>query len=113
MRTRLRTMIFGAALVAASATAFGTYNANLSGIVTAVATYTDSDHVLFRLDNQPASHPACNANYFVIPAETPSDRRKAILSRLLLAKATGEPITVGYDGTGACSSGYIQAYRVG
>lgn len=96
-----------------STNAFGVYNANTSGIVTMVITYTDSDQILFRLENQPSSHPACNANYFSVPAETPADRRKAMLARLLLAKATGETINVGFDGTGACSSGYIQAHRVG
>jgi hypothetical protein len=103
----LATVSFG------STSTFATYNANMSGVVTDVLTYTDADYVFFRLDNQPASHPACNPNFFVLSASLPAERRKQILVRLLVAKTSGESINVGYDNTGDCTDGYIHVHRVG
>lgn len=97
----------------ASSSARAAYNANTSGVVISVVTYTDADYILFRLSNQPASHPSCNSNFFAISSTVSADRRKNMLARLLLAKATGEPIDIGYDNTSDCADGYIHVYRVG
>jgi hypothetical protein len=89
------------------------YNANMTGVVVDVLTYTEGTQIYFRLDNQPASHPACNAVYFSIDQAVPSENRKALLARLLLAMANGNPTNVGFDNSGNCSHGYIRAHRVG
>jgi hypothetical protein len=36
-----------------------------------------------------------------------------MLARLLLAKASGEVLNLGYDATGDCAEGYIRVHRVG
>lgn len=110
---KLFSTALGLALVLAEPFAHAAYNANMSGTVTSVVTYTEADYILFRLDNQPSSHPTCNPNYCIIAAVVSADRRKAILSRLLLAKASGEVINIGHDNASECSSGYIQVSRVG
>ncbi|WP_370979954.1 hypothetical protein [Agaribacterium sp. ZY112] len=89
------------------------YNANIVGKVTHVLTYTYTNHILIRLENQPSSHPACQTDYFSIDASTPDATRQQVLSRLLLAYASGEPINIGYDAEGGCSHGRMKVYRVG
>jgi hypothetical protein len=100
-----------AILLAIPATA--DYNENIDGVVTDILLYEYDDKIYFRLQNQPTTHPACNPAYFAIDAATPADRRKMMLSRLLLAKATKEPMNVGYDKAGNCSHSYIRVHRVG
>jgi hypothetical protein len=89
------------------------YNANMTGVVTDVLLYTDAHQVLFRLNNQPAAHPLCTPTYFAVGSDVDPTRRKVLLARLLLAKATGEQINIGYDKDGLCANGYIRAHRVG
>lgn len=89
------------------------YNANLAGVVVDVVVYSDSDLVLFKLNSQPTTHPLCTPAYFAVGTDVDPTRRKVLLARLLLAKATGEPTNVGYDKDGACANGYIRAHRVG
>jgi hypothetical protein len=111
MRKSLCLAIAGIALTAVSNAG---YDANMSGTLVSVLTYTHTDSVYFRLVNQPGAHPFCNPNYFVIGPEVSGDRRKALLARLLTAYATGESVNVGYDSTSSdCSDGYIRPYRVG
>jgi hypothetical protein len=78
-----------------------------------VFVYSDTDELYFQLSNQPPSHPACNPVLFSIDPSTPAERRKLLLSRLLLAKASQETITIGFDDQGNCSNGYIRVHRVG
>jgi hypothetical protein len=89
------------------------YNENMQGVVADVVLYAYDDKIYFRLENQPTTHPACNPAYFAIDTATPADRRKMMLARLLLAKATKEPMNVGFDKDGDCSHTYIRAHRVG
>ena len=89
------------------------YNANISGVVTQVLTYTGSDQILFRLNNQPSSHPQCNVDFFSIDPSLPADRRSVVLSRLLIAYSSGKPVNIGYDSEGDCSHGRIRVHRVG
>src|SRR5215471_13902423 len=57
------------------------YNANMSGVVTFVATYMEGDAIYIRLNNQPSSHPGCDPTYFVIPADIAQNRRNQALAR--------------------------------
>jgi hypothetical protein len=103
-------------LAAAAALAFPAvagYDENMQGVVADVVLYAYDDKIYFRLENQPTTHPECNPAYFAIDTATPADRRKMMLARLLLAKATKEPMNVGFDKTGDCSHTYIRAHRVG
>lgn len=89
------------------------YNANMQGIVKNVLVYTDGDYILFRLENQPSSHPACKTAYFTISAAIPHERRQMLLSRLLSAYAMKEKVNIGYDKEGDCAGGRIRVHRVG
>jgi hypothetical protein len=98
-----------------AATAHATYNSNLAGTVTSIATYTNG-MVLFSLANQPTSNGSCNAtNFEVDVSDTVSDAAfNRMYARLAEAYALGETVNVGYDNTGSCAiSGYIQVYRIG
>lgn len=104
--------------IAASATltsfnAGAVHNANMVGVLASVITYTDGDYIYFQLDNQPSTHPTCSPAYFVIPTDVTADRRKALLARLMMAKAMGEVINIGFDNAGDCAHGYIRVHRVG
>ena len=103
----------GASALLASFSANAVYNANMTGVVIAVITYTDGDYIYFQLNNQPSTHPSCNPGYFVITADVPADRRKALLAQLMLAKTTGATTQIGYDNAGDCANGYIRVHRVG
>lgn len=89
------------------------YNANMTGKITGVFVYTDSDSIYFTLDNQPASHPVCNPQYFVLDPSLPAARLDRLYSRALTAKTTGESINIGYDATTECTDGYIKVHRIG
>lgn len=89
------------------------YNANMTGKITQVLTYTDGDHIYFTLDNQPTSHPTCNPNFFVIDASLPAPRMDRLFARALTAKTAGEAINIGYDATTECQDGYIKVHRIG
>lgn len=99
--------------VSGSRDARAVYNANMSGVLSAVATYADGDYIYLSLQNQPTSHPACNPGYFVLAETIPENRRNALLARLLTAYAAGETVNIGYDNAGDCAHGYIRAHRVG
>lgn len=113
MRWRAFVLASAISLFSLPQTTNAVYNANIVGRVTDVLVYTDYDFVLFRLDNQPAVHPLCNVNYFALSSDMDPGRRKSLLARLLLAKATGEPTNIGYDKEGACANTYIRVHRVG
>jgi hypothetical protein len=93
--------------------ALANYDANLTSLVTEVLVYSDSNVILFRLAQQPASHPACIPTYFALDSLIPEPRLSRLYARLLSAKSTGEPVNIGYDKTGDCSHSYIRAHRVG
>lgn len=109
----MRRLALGFLLAVVSSSSNAVYNANMSGVVAWVATYAESDSIYFALTNQPSSHPGCASHYFVITGATTADRRKAMLSNLLIARTTREPITIGYDDTGDCAEGFIRVHRVG
>jgi hypothetical protein len=94
-------------------TANAVYNANMFGQLDSISVYADGDSIYFHVINQPTTHPGCNPAYFVIDETISSDRRKAMLSRLYLARATQENLYIGYDNLGNCADGYIRVHRVG
>jgi len=111
---RLRSWFFGVlagSLIAGSV--FAGYDANTGGVVTDVLVYTDSNVILFKLANQPASHPACTAGFFALDSAISEQRLSRLYARLLSAKASGEAVNIGYDSVGNCAHGYIRAHRVG
>lgn len=97
--------------VFAAGTGHAAYNSNISGVITAVTTYTDVDDIYFTMSTQPSTHASCNPSYFVISSDVPLERRKQLLATLLAAKASGDSILVGYDGVGSCAYGYIRVHR--
>jgi hypothetical protein len=112
---KLPLRVFLVSLAIACMPAHATYNANLSGNVVDVMTYTNGE-LLFILSNQPTSNGSCNAAYFELDesATTDSAAFNRMYARLLEAYATGTPVNVGYDDAGNCASGgAIQVYRIG
>ena len=96
-----------------SASALATYNANGSFVITGVLTYPESDTIYLQV-SAPPTHPVCSNAFFALGGSIPAERRKIIMARVLLAKATGEVVNIGYDATGGCiDGGYIQVHRVG
>jgi hypothetical protein len=90
------------------------YNANISGKVDKILTYSYTDRVLIRLKNQPTSHPECNSSYFSIGHDVSAENRKSMLARAMLSYSQGTSLNIGYDKNGGCSPhSYIKVYRVG
>ena len=96
-----------------SSLSMATYNANMSGVLTDVITYTDADYIYLKLDNQPTSHPNCNPSFFVIATDVSLQMKQMLLSRLLTAYALNESVKIGFDNAGNCAHGYIRVHRVG
>ena len=86
----MRSILIIVLFMAVSSAALAAYNANMQGKLAMVMVYTDGDYIYMKLENQPASHPSCNASYFVTPSTVPLERRKMLLARLMLAYSTGE-----------------------
>lgn len=83
-------ILLTALLTLLSATSFAAYNSNIRGELDGVYAYTDSDAIYLHFKDQPTSHPACKPSYFVIPGDIPLERRKMLLSRLMMAFASKE-----------------------
>lgn len=88
------------------------YNSNIQGVIASVRVY-DTGRVLIRLEIQPSAHPVCNPNYFAIPSTLDTEIRAMLLSRALVAKASGETINLGYDNLDECAHGYIRIHTIG
>lgn len=108
----VRKLLIGTLAALAPVAAFAAYNANGGFVISGVLTYAETDSI-YVLVAAPPAHSGCSNAHFVISGAIPADRRKAMLARLLLAKATGEVLNLGYDGTGDCAEGYIRVHRVG
>ena len=91
------------------------YDANFQGKITNVLTYTHTDVIYIKVEGQPTSHPICTRfDLMVIDKSMPADRRQIMMSRILLAYATGNPVNIGYDSKDECLDGSrIKVYRVG
>ena len=94
----------------------GSYNANWSGTVTSLNTYSYNDQIIFSLSSMPSlpSGTCSTAAFAISTGDTDAESRNRMYATLLSAYLTGQSITVGYDNTGAsCSETYVLAYRVG
>lgn len=109
----MRAAILLCILSLASMGASAQYNANMTGVIKNLITYTDGDWIYLRLENQPATHSKCNPSYFVIANDVPEPRRQVLLSRLMLAYASKESVNIGFDNSVDCAHGYIRIHRVG
>jgi hypothetical protein len=111
-------LILAISLAPKSATA--TYNANITGTVTWVSTYT-SGAMLLILSDQPSSNGTCNPAFFeldpptVAGADVVNDAAfNRMYARALTSYTTGNSVNIGYDNSGTCGvSGYIRIYRIG
>lgn len=104
--------IYLALVLCFSNKSYAGYNANMSGEVSHVMTYS-SGLVLFRLSNQPDSHPECKASYFAIATDVNSEAVQRMYSRLLIAFTTKQKVNIGFDNLSSCGNGYIRVHRVG
>jgi hypothetical protein len=94
----------------------GGYNANWTGTVTGVSTYSYNDQIVFSLNSMPSQPPGtCITTFFAIDINsTDTESRNRMYATLLSAFLTGQTISIGYDSTGAsCTGSFIQAFRVG
>lgn len=103
-----RAAIVFLAAITAGGPARAEYNSNIVGVIINVLTY-DGGHFLFTLSAMP---PGPCANYFIVPGDIPVDGRQMLLSRALVAKASGEEINLGFDNK-ACVNGWFRVHRVG
>jgi tRNA A37 threonylcarbamoyltransferase TsaD len=103
-----------AMLLAIPLIASANYDANFTGTITQVLTYTHSDEILITVSGQPTSHPICTSfDHMAIDTAIPSERRQVVLSRILLAYASGTPVNIGYDSKDECIGSRVKIYRVG
>ena len=77
-----------------------------------ILTY-QSGLILFKLDNQPSTHPECSPTYFAIATDVSDTAVNRMLSRLLTAYTTKSTVNIGFDNESDCGNGYIRAHRVG
>lgn len=99
-------------LIGMAGSARAGYNDNMAGVVSYLFTYPDGV-ILFKLNNQPTSHPVCNPAYFAISTDVADVAANRMFSRLLAAYKTGETINIGFDNAGGCANSYIRVHRVG
>jgi hypothetical protein len=93
---------------------FAGYDANFSGKITNVLTYTGSTQILIRVEGQPTSHPTCTTlDFLSIAPDISTESRNLVMSRILSAYATGEKVNIGYDKTAGCVGSRIRVHRVG
>ena len=88
------------------------YDSNIGGRISSVLTYQDGS-LLFKLENQPTTHPSCQTDYFAIDSAGDSGAINRMYARVLLAYQSGNSITIGYDGQGDCVNNRMRVYRVG
>jgi len=106
-------ILLGVALTFSNLT-FAGYDANFSGNITSVLTYTGSTQILIRVEGQPTSHPTCSRlDYLSIARDISAESRSLVMSRILSAYATGEKVNIGYDKTSDCVDSRIRVHRVG
>jgi len=113
MVNQMRVMLFVGLIMLLIDIADADYDANTIGVVTKVLTYTSNGRIYFAIDNQPTSHAQCNPTFFAVDSAIEADVRGQLLSRLLVAYATGEAVNIGYDSAGDCAHSYIRVHRIG
>lgn len=101
-----------AATAAGPVSAQNSYNANISGRVVEVLTYTEDATVLFTIDPMPTS-PQCGDRYFRISRNLPLEMRQQVFSRLMAAYMNREVVNIGYDNQTCSPEGSFKVFRVG
>jgi hypothetical protein len=87
-----------------------TVNANSAWIgvtakVETILLYDSSDSILVILDSPGAAVAECSNNQtFAINGTLPADRRNQMLSALMMAKASGQSVTIMFNDVGGCVS---------
>ncbi|EHK5111974.1 hypothetical protein I2702_004795 [Vibrio parahaemolyticus] len=104
--------LFLCLLMVFSSPAWAGYDKNIEGNITHIFTYP-SGLVLFKLANQPTSHPTCNPRYFAIGSDLKEAAANRMFSRLLTLHTSKTPAYVGYDSQGNCADKYIRVHNVG
>lgn len=93
------------------------YNANFSGKITHVLTYTSSSTILLRIESMPGSdsESTCSQfDYMQLDPNISEENKQYVFARILTAYASGEVVNIGYDKIGSCTStGRMTIYRVG
>lgn len=91
------------------------YNSNFLTQLEGVYVYSDMNHIYIKTSTPAplSANSTCSNKYIVVDGEISSDRRNAILSRLLLAYASKETINIGYDNAANCVGSYVRLYRAG
>jgi len=111
---KMKNIVIGLIISALPAATLANYDSNFVGKITEVLTYTHSNELLIRVEGQPNSHPICtNFDFIAIDPSIPAERRQVVLSRILLAYASGKPVNIGYDSKDECVGSRIKIYRVG
>ena len=88
------------------------FNANISGTIVYLNTY-DNDIILFKLTTMPTTGCPMNDYFSISPVTVPSqESRNRFFTVLLLAKATGTPVNVGYDSGATCDNGRPHVYEI-
>ena len=87
-----------------------TVNANaawigVTGKVTTILLYDSTDSILVVLDSPGTVVAECSNNQtFAINGTLPADRRNQMLSALMMAKASGQSVTIMFNDVGGCVS---------
>jgi len=105
-------ILLGIILLIASISASAGYDKNLEGTITHIYTYP-TGLVLFKLSNQPSSHPGCNPVYFAIATDVAESAANRMYSRLLTLHTTKTKAYIGYDSQGSCGNSYIRVHNIG
>ena len=105
-------ILVGVIFLITSVSVFSGYDKNIEGEITHIYTYP-SGLVLFKLSNQPSSHPGCNPVYFAIASDVAESAADRMYSRLLTLHTTKIKAYIGFDSQGNCGNGYIRVHNVG
>jgi hypothetical protein len=84
----------------------------ISGEIKALYAYEGSTAIYFQLNNQPESHPECDASKFVINTNLTEPIKADMTTKIFNAYNSKSPLTIGYDGQGNCTEGYISANKI-
>lgn len=108
-RNNMKKLITTLLLACLPLAAFADYDAQITGNISMLETYP-SGYIHIALDNQPTSHPSCDARMFVVHDSTAAHLRQKMLSDLMEAQQGNMQVMIGYDSQGDCVKGKIRVY---
>ena len=77
----------------------------VTGKVTTILLYDSTDSILVIMDSPGTAVAECsNTQTFAINGSLPADRRNQMLSALMMAKASGQSVTIMFNDVGGCVS---------